>query len=39
MFEKHKIMLWAIDHCLMAYGQTLLKLKDFEAIYATAHQK
>jgi len=37
--EKHKIILRTIENCLMAYGRTLLKLKDFEAIYATAYQK
>ena len=39
MLEKHKIILRAIVNCLMAYGQILLKLKDFEGIYAPADKK
>jgi hypothetical protein len=37
--EKHIIMLRAIGNCIMAYGWIMLKLKDFEGIYATAYQK
>jgi len=37
--EKHKIILRTHDNCIMAYGRTTLKLKDFEDIYATADQK
>jgi hypothetical protein len=32
-------MLLAIENCIMAYGWIMLKLKDFEGIYATAYQK
>ncbi len=34
-----KKMLWANENCIMAYGSILLKLKDFEGIYATADKK
>ncbi len=27
------------ENCIMAYGSILLKLKDFEGIYATADKK
>jgi len=30
---------WAIENCIMAYGCIMLKLKDFEGIYATADKK
>jgi len=32
-------MQWAIVNCIMAYGGILLKLKDFEGIYAPADKK
>jgi len=32
-------MRWAITNCIMASGNILLKLKDFEGIYATADLK
>jgi hypothetical protein len=37
--EKHNNMLPAIVNCIMAYGNILLKLKDFEGIQATAYKK
>jgi len=37
--DKHNNMQHTIVDCIMAYGKILLKLKDFEGIYATAYQK
>ena len=37
--DKHNNMLLAIVNCIMAYGNILLKLKDFEGIQATADKK
>jgi hypothetical protein len=39
MLEKHKIILRTIMNCITAYGWIILKLKDFEGIYATAFQE
>jgi len=39
MLEKHKTMLLTNENCIMAYAWVMLKLKDFEGIYATAYQK
>jgi len=39
ILEKHKIMLRATEYCIMAYGLIQLKLKDFEGMYAPAHQR
>jgi len=35
--DKHNNMQHKIVDCIMAYGKILLKLKDFEGIYATAY--
>jgi len=32
-------MLLAIENCIMTYEWIMLKLKDFEGIYAPAYQK
>ena len=37
--DKHENMQGTIVDCIMAYGNILLKLKDFEGIYATAGKK
>ena len=34
--DKHKNMQWAVDNYIMAHDYILLKLKDFEGIYATS---
>ncbi len=36
--DKHNNMQHTLVDCIMAYGNILLKLKDFEGIYATAYQ-
>ena len=34
--DEHENMQQAIENCIMVYGKILLKLKDFEGIYAHA---
>jgi len=39
MPDKHKNMQMTIENYIMAYSRIMLKLKDFEGIYATADGK